>query len=320
MVLFWNSISFLIYPLYLGLLWRATGHAVLRYIPTWTDIDMRIRIGAEIAIGLAVFALGLLILGVTHLYTLSGLLVVCALLTGMSWTGWRETYRDIRGRSIELEQHTLYTDSLLDMIRPRLLSMEFAFLVVSFLVSVALINVIRPMPIGWDDLGVYMNYPRIMALTGSTLTGAGMYTWQLITGSGFLWDQIAAQAFYVNQLGGILSIIIITSVLSYMLDRKSARYLLSLPLLLAGIYYMMPMTVFQQAKDMKLDPGLMMVSVSAFGLLWYTITQEWKPKISYLLMGIVGVIVGLAFTIKLTTLILIISVFALIAYRILSLA
>lgn len=106
------------------------------------------------------------------------------------------------------------------MIRPRLLTAEFAFWIVSFLVSVALINVIRPMPIGWDDLGVYMNYPRIMAVTGSLLTGAGMYTWQLITGSGFLWDQIAAQAFYVNQLGGILSLIIITSVLSYMLERR----------------------------------------------------------------------------------------------------
>lgn len=57
---------------------------------------MRIRVGAEAAIGLAVFTLGLLILGVMHLYTLSGLLILCSILTGMSWTGWRETYRDIR--------------------------------------------------------------------------------------------------------------------------------------------------------------------------------------------------------------------------------
>jgi hypothetical protein len=181
---------------------------------------MRIRVGGEIVIGIAGFTLGLLILGVTHLYTLTGLLVLCGIITVASWTGWRETYRDIRGRRAEFEQHTLQTDSLLDMIRPRLLTAEFAFLIVSFLVSVALINVIRPMPIGWDDLGVYMNYPRIMAVTGSALTGVGMYTWQLITGSGFLWDQIAAQAFYVNQLGGILSLIILTSVLSYMLERK----------------------------------------------------------------------------------------------------
>lgn len=68
----------------------------------------------------------------------------------------------------------------------------------------------------------------------------------------------------MNQLGGILSMIIITSILSVILERKDRKYLISLPILLAGIYYMMPMTIFQQAKDMKLDPALMMVSVSAF--------------------------------------------------------
>lgn len=52
---------------------------------------------------------------------------------------------------------------------PRLITVEFAFLVISFLISVSLINAIRPMPIGWDDLGVYMNFPRIMANTGYIL-------------------------------------------------------------------------------------------------------------------------------------------------------
>ena len=174
------------------------------------------------------------------------------------------TYRDIRTRYIEYDQHRLDNDSILDILSPRLLTAEFAFTVISFLISVSLINAIRPMPIGWDDLGVYMNFPRIMAITGSALEGAGTYTWQLVTGSGFLWNQIAASAFYVNQLGGILSMIIITSVLSVVLEMKDRKYLISLPILLAGIYYIMPMTIFQQAKDMKLDPALMMVSVSAF--------------------------------------------------------
>jgi len=52
---------------------------------------------------------------------------------------------------------------------PRLITAEFAFLVISFLISVSLINAIRPMPIGWDDLGVYMNFPRIMATLGELL-------------------------------------------------------------------------------------------------------------------------------------------------------
>jgi hypothetical protein len=58
--------------------------------------------------------------------------------------------------------------------------------------------------------------------------------------------------------------IVMTSILSVVLEHKNRKYLISLPILLAGIYYLMPMTIFQQAKDMKLDPALMMVSVSAF--------------------------------------------------------
>ena len=63
-----------------------------------------------------------------------------------------------------------------------------------------MISIIRPMPIGWDDLGVYMNYPKMLALTNELLPGVGMYSLQLITGSGFLIGYNAAQAFFVNQL------------------------------------------------------------------------------------------------------------------------
>lgn len=31
-----------------------------------------------------------------------------------------------------------------------------------------IISILRPMPIGWDDLGVYMNYPRLIALSGDS--------------------------------------------------------------------------------------------------------------------------------------------------------
>ena len=71
-------------------------------------------------------------------------------------------------RRILYAQHSS-NSGILEAINPRLLTAEFGFFVISFLVSVSLINAIRPMPIGWDDLGVYMNFPRIMALTGNYL-------------------------------------------------------------------------------------------------------------------------------------------------------
>ncbi len=319
LVLFGHILSLLVYPLFLALLWRAVGYSLLKWFNWWDDILLRIRIGAEISVGLVIFSSGLLALGFFHAFTLTGLCIFAAILTIVAIPGWIATYRDIIRNRIEYDQHDSNSGSLIGFMNPRLISAEFAFLVISFLISVSLINAIRPMPIGWDDLGVYMNFPRIIALTGYVLEWAGMYTWQMITASGFLWNQIAANAFYVNQLGGILSMIVITSILSVILERKNHKYLLSLPLLLAGIYYMMPMTIFQQAKDMKLDPALMMVSVSAFGVLWYALREKFEKHGFYFLIALAGFIVGIAFSIKFTTLILIIVSLALISYRILGL-
>ncbi len=108
-----------------------------------------------------------------------------------------------------------------------------------------------------------------------------MFGWQLITGTGYLFFNTAAQAFFINQMGGILAVIAITSLLSILLEQKNRHYFISLPILLASIYYVMPMTVFQQAKDMKLDPALMFVSVSAMMTLWYglkALLKQENPK------------------------------------------
>ena len=147
-------------------------------------------------------------------------------------------------------------------------------MVLSFLIGVSLINAIRPMPIGWDDLGVYMNFPKMMALSGETLLGAGMYAWQLITGTGFLFSYTAAQAFYVNQLGGILAVVAIIGAISTLLDSPTKKYLISLPIISAAIFYAMPMNIFQQAKDMKLDPALLAISIAAF----MTLVSLWKKS------------------------------------------
>lgn len=95
-----------------------------------------------------------------------------------------------------------------------------------------------------------------------------MYAWHLVTSSGFLFNHTATQAFFVNQIGGFLATLTIVSTLSLLIEtlipkEKKSFALLCLPALLGIIYYIMPMTVFQQAKDMKLDPALMFLSVSA---------------------------------------------------------
>ena len=183
------------------------------------------------------------------------------------------------------------------------------------------------MPIGWDDLGVYMNYPKIMASTGMIMQGIGLASWQMLTGIGFLF-QSPTQAFFLNQIGGVFAVIVVALSIGLLLpsDRKS---FLNLPLLASGVFYSMPMVVFQQAKDMKLDPGLFFVSVIALTSLYvlllryrdYAHEHTGKRSEDFFRMPanlgyvfVIGVIVGLAFSIKVTTIMLILAMLAVIAY------
>lgn len=101
-----------------------------------------------------------------------------------------------------------------------------------------------------------------------------MVAWQSFTGIGFLF-QSAPQAFYLNQVGGILSIAFVALSLSGLLNfRDSKKSLLSLPLLFATALYAMPMIVFQQAKDMKLDPGLLCITTAALFVLYEAVVRK----------------------------------------------
>ncbi|MDR0771949.1 MAG: hypothetical protein LBF15_02640 [Candidatus Peribacteria bacterium] len=46
---------------------------------------------------------------------------------------------------------------------------EFFYLIAFIILGVGLISLVRPYPIGWDDLGVYMNWPHLMAENGGLL-------------------------------------------------------------------------------------------------------------------------------------------------------
>ncbi|MBP8017041.1 hypothetical protein KAZ01_03445, partial [Candidatus Gracilibacteria bacterium] len=135
-------------------------------------------------------------------------------------------------------------------------------------------------------------------------------------------------------------------------DKKN---FLNLPLLGAAVFYSMPMVIFQQAKDMKLDPGLFFISIIGLYLTYYLslkylgfeenekiengklkiennkflnfflkITSVFKSnngisnffdkkeKLVYML--IIGIIIGLAFSIKFTTLMLILGIIGVIFY------
>lgn len=212
----------------------------------------------------------------------------------------------------------------------RNLTSEWFFIVLSFTFLSNIINIVRPMPIGWDDLGVYMNVPKLMAQAGAIFAGSGMVAWQTYTSIGFLLGS-PTQAFFLSCLGGVLGTMACWLAISHTLRHR--RLLVDIPLLMAAVLYVMPMLVFQQAKDMKVDMGLLAITVGAVYPLvilllgeiksgrWKKVvglsddtekevmyqTRSWRP---YLL---IGAALGTAFAIKATTLMTFLGVFALLA-------
>jgi len=184
----------------------------------------------------------------------------------------------------------IYNIPLLDRIIELLLNLltaEFLFIVATFLLSVNLINIIRPFPIWWDDLWAYMNFPRLMANANSLWDLWSIMSWQTFTWIWYLFNS-PNLAFFLNNVWGFLSFIVVFLVTSDLLKTSykkevknknellektqiveiQEKTLVNIPLLVATIFISMPMFIFQQAKDMKLDPGLFFVSVIAIYLVY----------------------------------------------------
>ena len=214
-----------------------------------------------------------------------------------------------------------------------LVSAEFFFLISTLVLSTSLINIVRPFPIWWDDLWVYMNYPHLLAEAGNIISLGWMYAWQTFT---WIWYMLGSttQAFFFNIIWWFLSFISIVLITSDLLKvGKTKKTFINIPMLVWTIFISMPMIVFQQAKDMKLDAWLFFVSIIWIYILFKymlnihkqkNILEKITTKIlhhdkfdnwSIAIILIIGLLAWFAFSIKFTSLLLISAIIGLFSYH-----
>ena len=181
------------------------------------------------------------------------------------------------------------------------------FLLMISLVFMAtnLIELIRPYPMGFDDLMVYINNPNLMSKSGALLSGTMSHYWELFVSLGFILYKQTEIALVLSFFGGIVSFIGIYYIVKVYcrekeLPEKTQRTYASLS---ATVFYTFSAIVFQSAKDVKVDMATLAITMATFILFW-----EWRKKVLqskkkqkyFRLLAVVALLAGFAFAIKYT--------------------
>ncbi len=182
------------------------------------------------------------------------------------------------------------------------------------------LTVVRPFPIGWDDLGTYLNSPRLLVSYGMMIPRMSGFQWEYITSLGFLlfgfdsWFG-ATTSMMMNWMAGLLSVYAIYAFASHYLGRRHG-------LLSALLYYTLPMVGHFSFADMKIDNAVFLMSVlcifTAFLALFpgdhHAPEDEHAAHLfSWKWIILAGIFGGFGFAIKPTMIMVILTVFAVLA-------
>ncbi len=248
---------------------------------------------AAISLGLGTFGLiGLLwLLSILGVYVQPAGWALVVLIPAALYTHTRYWLRALFQGSWEVEVQS-YGASVL-----------FLWLVITYL-AFNFLTVIRPFPIGWDDLGSYLNRPRLLVSYGRFIPAMASFQWEYITSLGFLLlgynsDAGATMAMILNWTAGVVAVFAVYAFARTWLGRNRG-------LLAALLYYSLPMVGHFSFADMKIDNALFAVGVLAILAMFHaffpppaageevTASDRWKW------VGVAGFLAGVAFGIKVT--------------------
>jgi 4-amino-4-deoxy-L-arabinose transferase-like glycosyltransferase len=252
------------------------------------------EIAFSIAIGLGVYMGVFFLLGlfsVLYWWVVAGCFV---LLTAVNWKGVWEFVKKLFSISIEFDISVFKS---------------FAFWIVAgagLIFTYNLLDIIRPVPIGWDDASTYLYIPEKISQIGGLLgkTG-GIYNWELINFVGAFFKTALYQLF-INFWGGMLAVFGVYLFLKQFVTKKTA-------VILSAFFYTLPLVIFQSSTDLKTDLVLLFFSTMASIALmkWFKSDENGKSWIC-----LAGVLIGIALGIKITAGVLLLTMVVLIAMKI----
>lgn len=143
----------------------------------------------------------------------------------------------------------------------------FSFLFLGVFLIYDFVHVLRPFPVGTDSINIYVNLPKLIGESGSLVAGNQPYNWSLFMSLGTVVFGRIDVTLALSFLGGFLALRAL-----YQLSRKWLSINQSaLCLLLFGS---MPMTNFFLYQDLKIDLGLLFVTLCVLLILHNLIVPQ----------------------------------------------
>lgn len=142
-----------------------------------------------------------------------------------------------------------------------------SFFITLFLVSINLIQIIRPYPFGFDALSLYVNLPSLIYDYGALVKGYQPYNWSLWMSLGYILFGKTEFVLVLSFSGGLLSLFVLYRIARRWLDINYA-------LLCVLLFYSLPSINFQSYKDMKIDLGLLYITLCIVLLLINWLAQN----------------------------------------------
>ncbi|MBI4836197.1 MAG: hypothetical protein HY817_02975 [Candidatus Abawacabacteria bacterium] len=257
--------------------------------------ERAVRVSIAAALGLTIFIWLGAILGQFQLYTFVPIIFIALVALLFSYSVWRKVLNDIYWAPI----HMVFSYNTISW---------FLLAALALVLAMNVIDLIRPFPIGWDDLGVYMNFPRQIASHGALLQGYPGQAYMLISALGFILFNSTTLALFFSWFGGVLAIYALYAFGKQFISAEAG-------LLMATIMYLLPMTMHQSFADMKTDMPLFFFIVVGFLVLFLVLRETKATRLFWQLLAIAGAILGTALAIKITTAIALFALVAVLAWR-----
>lgn len=222
-----------------------SGSFVLDFLPTNIE-NKKSKLIIALSLGFAINGIVLFVLGMFHqlnFTSIFGFLVLICII------GYKRFLRI--GKEIFIEKSSVSDLNLLGLLS---LFVVIVYVIINYNSS------IRPIPIGFDELSLYMNTPKLISGYNGLTQGGQAYNWGIWMSLGFIMNHTVSLSTLISILPGILSCYVLYRISRSMMN---ANY----SLLTAAIFYTIPTCIWQSSADAKVDLALVFFTLTSVLLL-----------------------------------------------------